>query len=97
MLLKKIEITITPRPLLLTQVLLRYRPDRLLGNIIYHSLQWYHVYIVPGRVPVDRSDDSIDSFSGGYTQSFLQNPYYFMFASLAKPDDDTELHWLKVG
>lgn len=28
---------------------------------------------------------------------FLQNPYYFMFASLAKPDDDTELHWLKDG
>ena len=27
---------------------------------------------------------------------FFQNPYYFMFASLAKPDDDTELHWTKV-
>ncbi|KAJ7222347.1 kinase-like domain-containing protein [Mycena pura] len=26
----------------------------------------------------------------GYAQSFLQNPYYFMFASLAKPDDDTD-------
>lgn len=37
-------------------------------------------------------DDSMDS----YAQSFLQNPYYFMFASLAKPDDDAELHWLKV-
>ncbi|KIK09393.1 hypothetical protein K443DRAFT_671304 [Laccaria amethystina LaAM-08-1] len=33
----------------------------------------------------------------GYGQSFLQNPYYFMFASLAKPDDDAELHWLKDG
>ncbi len=33
----------------------------------------------------------------GYASSFLQNPYYFMFASLAKPDDDTELHWLKVN
>ncbi|KAJ6626100.1 velvet factor-domain-containing protein, partial [Mycena sp. CBHHK59/15] len=33
----------------------------------------------------------------GYAQSFLQNPYYFMFASLAKPDDDMELHWLKDG
>ncbi|KAI6042328.1 velvet factor-domain-containing protein [Pisolithus marmoratus] len=32
-----------------------------------------------------------------YTHSFLQNPYYFMFASLAKPDDDAELHWLKDG
>jgi hypothetical protein len=31
-----------------------------------------------------------------YAQSYLQNPYYFMFASLAKPDDDAELHWLKV-
>lgn len=30
------------------------------------------------------------------SQSFLQNPYYFMFASLAKPDEDVELHWLKV-
>ncbi len=30
-------------------------------------------------------------------QSFLQNPYYFMFASLAKPDEDVELHWLKVS
>lgn len=34
--------------------------------------------------------------SSGISQSFLQNPYYFMFASLAKPDDDAELHWLKV-
>ncbi|KAF8214588.1 hypothetical protein K438DRAFT_882312 [Mycena galopus ATCC 62051] len=32
-----------------------------------------------------------------YAQSFLQNPYYFMFALLAKPDDDTELHWHKDG
>ena len=30
------------------------------------------------------------------SQSFLQNPYYFMFASLAKPDEDVEIHWLKV-
>ena len=27
---------------------------------------------------------------------FLQKPSYSMFASLAKPDDDTELHWVKV-
>ena len=39
-------------------------------------------------------EDPIDSVS--YAQSFLQNPYYFMFASLARPDDDAELHWLKV-
>ena len=40
-------------------------------------------------------DDPIDAAS--YAQSFLQNPYYFMFASLARPDDDAELHWLKVN
>ncbi|KAF8214486.1 velvet factor-domain-containing protein [Mycena galopus ATCC 62051] len=28
---------------------------------------------------------------------FLRNPYYFMFSLLAKPDDETELHWLKDG
>jgi hypothetical protein len=38
----------------------------------------------------------MDSTSVVYPQSFLQNPYYFMFASLAKPDDDAELHRLKV-
>jgi hypothetical protein len=27
----------------------------------------------------------------------LQNPYYFMYASLSKPDEDVELHWLKVN
>jgi len=41
------------------------------------------------------SDEAIEAAS--YAQSFLQNPYYFMFASLARPDDDNELHWLKVG
>jgi len=44
----------------------------------------------PARLDGDDSDPS-------YAHSFLQNPYYFMFASLAKPDDDTELHWLKVS
>ncbi|KAG7447102.1 uncharacterized protein BT62DRAFT_930940 [Guyanagaster necrorhizus] len=44
------------------------------------------------------SDGRPASPSGSsYAQSFLQNPYYFMFASLAKPDDDKELHWLKDG
>ncbi|KAI0277190.1 velvet factor, partial [Russula aff. rugulosa BPL654] len=38
----------------------------------------------------------IDKAPGFGTGPFLQNPYYFMFASLAKPDDDTELHWMKV-
>jgi hypothetical protein len=46
----------------------------------------------PARV---HPDDPIDAAS--YAQSFLQNPYYFMFASLARPDDDAELHWLKVN
>ncbi|KAF9044764.1 hypothetical protein BDZ89DRAFT_1155565 [Hymenopellis radicata] len=40
---------------------------------------------------------SSTSNSGSSNLGFLQNPYYFMFASLAKPDDDTELHWLKDG
>jgi hypothetical protein len=40
--------------------------------------------------------DAHFSSNVGYAQNFLQNPYYFMFASLAKPDDDAELHWLKV-
>lgn len=31
------------------------------------------------------------------TNAFLQNPYYFMFASLASPDSDDELHVLKDG
>ncbi|CCO32166.1 hypothetical protein BN14_06220 [Rhizoctonia solani AG-1 IB] len=30
-------------------------------------------------------------------QSYLQNPYYFMFASLASVDTDDELHLLKDG
>jgi hypothetical protein len=45
----------------------------------------------PGR---PFSDDVADVPT--YSQSFLQNPYYFMFACLARPDDDAELHWLKV-
>ncbi|KIJ41917.1 hypothetical protein M422DRAFT_171624, partial [Sphaerobolus stellatus SS14] len=35
--------------------------------------------------------------TGGNGQSYLQNPYYFMFASLASPDTDEELHLLKDG
>ena len=35
--------------------------------------------------------------SSQYNQSFLQNPYYFMYASLASPDRDEELHLLKDG
>jgi len=43
--------------------------------------------------PLDTSMLTPAGFCAG---PFLQNPYYFMFASLAKPDDDTELHWMKV-
>ncbi|KAF9074334.1 velvet factor [Rhodocollybia butyracea] len=49
---------------------------------------------------VDGDEDSSTAANaalGSYAQSFLQNPYFFMFASLAKPDDDAELHWLKDG
>ncbi|KAH7333698.1 velvet factor-domain-containing protein, partial [Rhizoctonia solani] len=35
--------------------------------------------------------------SPGSSQSYLQNPYYFMFASLASVDTDDELHLLKDG
>ncbi|KAF7321175.1 Velvet domain-containing protein [Mycena chlorophos] len=62
--------------------------------------------IDPSAPPAAEGDDNDKDVSddeppygnlAGYAQSFLQNPYYFMFASLAKPDDDTELHWLKDG
>jgi hypothetical protein len=43
--------------------------------------------------PLDTSMLTPASFGTG---PFLQNLYYFMFASLAKPDDDTELLWMKV-
>jgi len=50
----------------------------------------------------DSASPDPSSFADGvaddstYSQSYLQNPYYFMFACLARPDDETELHWLKV-
>jgi len=50
----------------------------------------------PGSPTPSSSSRQQDDSDNNYAQSFLQNPYYFMFASLAKPDDDTELHWLKV-
>ncbi|EIW76977.1 hypothetical protein CONPUDRAFT_168681, partial [Coniophora puteana RWD-64-598 SS2] len=43
------------------------------------------------------ANPDLDDSDPNYAHSFLQNPYYFMFASLAKPDDDAELHWLKDG
>lgn len=57
----------------------------------------------PSAATVDRDGNSAtptpndtSATAASYAQSYLQNPYYFMFASLAKPDDDAELHWLKV-
>lgn len=32
-----------------------------------------------------------------YFSSFLQNPYFFMYASLVAPDTDEELHLLRDG
>ncbi|PFH50101.1 hypothetical protein AMATHDRAFT_41083 [Amanita thiersii Skay4041] len=53
---------------------------------------------VPGSpTSSSRPDPSSSREVVTYAQSYLQNPYYFMFASLAKPDDDAELHWLKDG
>jgi Velvet factor len=52
-----------------------------------------HAHVHESSGPLDTSMLTPAGFGGG---PFLQNPYYFMFASLAKPDDDTELHWMKV-
>ncbi|KAG8220746.1 velvet factor-domain-containing protein [Butyriboletus roseoflavus] len=49
------------------------------------------------RQPPSPANPDPEDADPNYAHSFLQNPYYFMFASLAKPDDDTELHWLKDG
>lgn len=52
-----------------------------------------HAHTHESSGPLDTSMLTPAGFGAG---PFLQNPYYFMFASLAKPDDDTELHWMKV-
>ncbi|KAF4612369.1 hypothetical protein D9613_003958 [Agrocybe pediades] len=51
----------------------------------------------PPGSPRGHHDDAMAVDAGNCTQNYLQNPYYFMFASLARPDDDNELHWLKDG
>jgi hypothetical protein len=38
----------------------------------------------------------VATFAQFSSDLFLQNPSYFLFASLVKPDNDTELHWMKV-
>ncbi|KAH8114998.1 velvet factor-domain-containing protein [Phellopilus nigrolimitatus] len=44
-----------------------------------------------------RSSSPDENAASHYNQSFLQNPYYFMYASLASPERDEELHLLKDG
>ena len=46
-----------------------------------------------GGTAIDASMLTPSGFGAGY----LQNPYYFMYASLASPDRDEELHLLKDG
>lgn len=67
--------------------------------------QGANFYLITPRRPIDpppiiqlvvRPTSNKANTSPEGSLGFLQNPYYFMFASLAKPDDDTELHWLKV-
>ena len=42
--------------------------------------------------------DAVRPLTGNqYVSSFLQNPYYFMYASLAQPDEDVEIHWFNVS
>lgn len=53
--------------------------------------------VIDKRTRQPPSHPEADDSDPTYAHSFLQNPYYFMFASLAKPDDDAELHWLKDG
>lgn len=50
------------------------------------------------------ADPFYDSYNAGsrkklrpHPSSYLQNPYYFMYASLANPETDDELHLLKDG
>lgn len=52
--------------------------------------------VIDKRTRQPPAQPDVDDGDPNYAHSFLQNPYYFMFASLAKPDDDAELHWLKV-
>ena len=47
------------------------------------------------RQPPSSANPDVEDTDPNYAHGFLQN-YYFMFACLTKPDDDTELHWLNV-
>ena len=42
-------------------------------------------------------DATCSPIGNQYVSSFLQNPYYFMYASLAQPDEDVEIHWFNVS
>lgn len=50
----------------------------------------------PSRRSQNAGEDVDGTPQDSYALDFLQNPYYFMFASLAKPDSETEVHFLKV-
>ncbi|KAF9649567.1 hypothetical protein BDM02DRAFT_1814795 [Thelephora ganbajun] len=47
--------------------------------------------------PVSSRSSSPDAGGNQYVSSYLQNPYYFMYASLAQPDEDVEIHWFNGG
>lgn len=53
--------------------------------------------IVQLRVLEHSPSSSSTRSSPRESNDFLQNPYFFMFASLASPDSDEELHVLKDG
>ncbi|EKM76255.1 hypothetical protein AGABI1DRAFT_144390 [Agaricus bisporus var. burnettii JB137-S8] len=65
-------------------------------RVIDRALSSAHIS-PPASPPPSHYPDGPPPDPAAYAQSYLQNPYYFMFASLAKPDDDAELHWLKDG
>jgi len=48
-------------------------------------------------VQLEIKDDSTDGQGNPQSQSYHQNPYYVMVATLTPPDRDEELHHLKDG
>jgi hypothetical protein len=50
-----------------------------------------------GASPAPSVDEMDHANNVALSKHFLQNPYYFMFAALCKPDSDEELKFLKDG
>lgn len=50
-----------------------------------------------GTSPAPSVDEIDHANNVALSKQFLQNPYYFMFAALCKPDTDEELTFLKDG